>query len=966
MKKATQISIRLAAVAALAAGAQGAQAAVPTAFDAYPLASTGQRTLYFDTEAEGDAYPVIWGLDTAWNDYYNMLLGVRYMGYDVVDVVRVGYNPYGLVQADGTLPSHMLDELKTRMEKVALITDDPDGNALGNKKIVDIALNQDAAKPYLMGDYYYLNTASDGTVSIDTNRGTKNFPEWARLIDATAKAVEDMGYKVVSVATFNEPDYWPNGLSKAAFKLINKELKKYPRFNTTRISGGNTLNCQEAHSWYDYLKEDLDEGNTHELAGDFQYYADFFTKVRNDGKFATADELHNVMEAIVGANYGMQEGIWWGTAHRARGEFCRQSVYGKRLAYGENRYSYSAAAVYKSPGKVQAFAGASERQARPSNYRMVSTHQRDVYVDGVGPVRDFLIELPGDANGAYQGAGQRNAEVCRDITWGEDVQPDINGEYYLFNQANARVIGIDPKATNAAASVSGQSTRNLTKATDGWIWEVKPAVIDYGGGNHGGDFSYHTIKSKVKLDNVQRCFTSTGDLAASATEKSAPRLVAKKYEQDPAQLWYLEYDGDGWFHIRSYVTHNCLQMTDKAGTATTLSERPYIKDEPSQKFRFMPVGPVFTVQTSTYKNLPDAPAGLNASAGNASVHLKWTAPAASPATKLDLYTYQILRAGADGAYNTIARGITATEFVDNNAPAGGSYKYRVRAIDAFGNYSPLSAEVAASPTYAAGRTAYYTFENTLDDGTDNYMNAKHPATVAYAAGHNGQGLQLSGSQFVQLPMAAAGGRLLSVAAWVNWTDANADGQTLFDFGLNDDNHIALEMRNGGKMKLSVVSDGVETALQAPLIASGTWTHVAAVVSDRYMAIYHNGAEVARLDADNLGSTLKNDRPFNFIGRGQTASTFSTTNNDEKAVPTFHGTIDDLNIYNCTLTPSDVVSVMNGTQSGIAGNVADRSAALVNEEYFNLKGQRIEAPAAGEPTLVRRTYSDGRVVTDKTL
>lgn len=163
MKKATQISIRLAAVAALAAGAQGAQAAVPTAFDAYPLASTGQRTLYFDTEAEGDAYPVIWGLDTAWNDYYNMLLGVRYMGYDVVDVVRVGYNPYGLVQADGTLPSHMLDELKTRMEKVALITDDPDGNALGNKKIVDIALNQDAAKPYQMGDYYYLNTASDGT-----------------------------------------------------------------------------------------------------------------------------------------------------------------------------------------------------------------------------------------------------------------------------------------------------------------------------------------------------------------------------------------------------------------------------------------------------------------------------------------------------------------------------------------------------------------------------------------------------------------------------------------------------------------------------------------------------------------------------------------------------------------------------------------------------------------------------------
>lgn len=214
------------------------------------------------------------------------------------------------------------------------------------------------------------------------------------------------------------------------------------------------------------------------------------------------------------------------------------------------------------------------------------------------------------------------------------------------------------------------------------------------------------------------------------------------------------------------------------------------------------------------------------------------------------------------------------------------------------------------------------------------------AVAALVAGAQGAQAAVP-TAFDAYPLASTGQRTL-------YFDTEAEGDAYpviwgLDTAWNDDNHIALEMRNGGKMKLSVVSDGVETALQAPLIASGTWTHVAAVVSDRYMAIYHNGAEVARLDADNLGSTLKNDRPFNFIGRGQTASTFSTTNNDEKAVPTFHGTIDDLNIYNCTLTPSDVVSVMNGTQSGIAGNVADRSAALVNEEYFNLKGQRIEAP-----------------------
>ena len=47
--------------------------------------------------------------------------------------------------------------------------------------------------------------------------------------------------------------------------------------------------------WYEHNKEFLDEGNTHQLAGSFDTYAEFFTKVREDGRHATADELHNVM-----------------------------------------------------------------------------------------------------------------------------------------------------------------------------------------------------------------------------------------------------------------------------------------------------------------------------------------------------------------------------------------------------------------------------------------------------------------------------------------------------------------------------------------------------------------------------------------------------------------------------------------------------------------------------------------------
>lgn len=36
---------------------------------------------------------------------------------------------------------------------------------------------------------------------------------------------------------------------------------------------GNTLNSDQALPWYNYLKDQLDEGNTHQLAGSFDNFA---------------------------------------------------------------------------------------------------------------------------------------------------------------------------------------------------------------------------------------------------------------------------------------------------------------------------------------------------------------------------------------------------------------------------------------------------------------------------------------------------------------------------------------------------------------------------------------------------------------------------------------------------------------------------------------------------------------------
>jgi hypothetical protein len=125
------------------------------------------------------------------------------------------------------------------------------------------------------------------------------------------------------------------------------------------------------------------------------------------------------MEAMVGVEYGLQTGIWWGTAELARGEFVKASD-GMRLGYAEHRPNWTAASVYRgTDGKVQAFGGTSERQAATTTYRFVSK-DRDVYYDGYGPQREYTMVMPGGTG--YQ-TGQTNAERVVNITWGDDVQP---------------------------------------------------------------------------------------------------------------------------------------------------------------------------------------------------------------------------------------------------------------------------------------------------------------------------------------------------------------------------------------------------------------------------------------------------------------------------------------------------------------------------------------------------------------
>ncbi|HTJ48492.1 MAG TPA: RICIN domain-containing protein, partial [Cyclobacteriaceae bacterium] len=471
------------------------------------------RTVSFNISGTGVSKPITWGLDLAWLSETNIRRGIAFMGADQVDVVRLSFTPTSPL-VNGDLQTSELNTLNQRLSIVDL---------LGPNTVV--MLNDD-------------NPTVDASFK-------GNAANWAQLMDVTTRRVQEHGREVVSIAPFNEPDNTATGQGTVTdFYTIADELRKNSRFDNIRISGGNTLNTDQALVWYNPLKDKLDEGNTHQLAGSFDNYASFYEAVSTNGDHATNDELHNVMEAMVGVEYGMQTGIWWGTAELARGEFVKASD-GKRLGYAEHRPNWTAASVYQNPdGKVQAFGGTSERQAVATTYRFVSK-DRDVYYDGYGPQREYTMVLPGGTG--YQ-QGQTNAERVVNITWGDDIQPVINGRYMLVNRNSGNVMQVAYGATNAGANLQQGANTGATYQQ----WNVTP--VD---SRVGGDFSYFTFAAvhSGKVPDVLNFSLDNGT-----------NIIVWDDVKSVNQQWYLEYVEDGWFYIRNRNSAKCLEVAD-ASTA---------------------------------------------------------------------------------------------------------------------------------------------------------------------------------------------------------------------------------------------------------------------------------------------------------------------------------------------------------------------------------------------------------------
>lgn len=840
----------------------------------------------FDINAEGQPFRVFWGMDTAWNSEANVRRGVNHIGVENFSTGRLSFQPtYKLIEkTDGTydLTSEQKKMLQSRIANLKLTG------------VTEANINCDNAAAF--------EILTDSTTGFE-NYG-RDAQAWYRLIKASVQYIQARGIKIISVSPFNEPDldenkYW----FKSTFLEVSQLIKADPYFDGIRICGGNTLNCNRAWDWYEDLREVLDEGNTHQLAGSFNNYADFFTRVRADGRMAANDELHNVGEAIVGVQYGMQTGIWWGFDSHARGQFCRDSQEGVRLAYGEDRTHWTSGAVYRNEktGEVHAYMGSSERDANNSSYTFISPF-KDVYFDNYGPTRHWAYDIPGGTK--YQ-TGQTNAERIIDVTWGADVRPDtINGTYQLMTRSGRRVLSVS--ATSASSGTQICIKRATANNYDDWMVEpVSPRV--------GGDFGYYTIKnakSKLPIDGWNWGLTSGSEL----------RIYNGSLGDN--EQWYLKYAGDGYYYIINRYSNLYLTAASSTNSAVVNQSSLATTDEKRelQQWRIIPV------DAGVETDAPAIPTGLKAVGQSASVRLGWDAN-----TEDDLVGYMILRADdATGEWNTIARKVTTTTFVDNGCQQGHTYRYAIKAIDRSDNQSAPCDSVLAACNGERTMTAHWQFDQSLSDRTANLFHAKLYGTEKYATLSStiktGSGsLYLDGNTFVQLPYQVASSDELTIAFWVRWMGGNnGDGQRLFDFGYDDSHCLYLTPAEKNKMRLVLRNGNSEQVLETARLGS-TWRHVAVTFGTDTVRIYVNGAVVAASDNSSLFALRSSFSVLNYLGRSQQGNSIG-----------LKGYLDDFRIYNYALPATTIASIARAIREDVNNDgVVDTQDVLAVYEYMHL-------------------------------
>ena len=699
-----------------------------------------------------------------------------------------------------------------------------------------------------------------------------------------AEYVQNKGYTIFAVAPFNEPDFEKTYTGDATNFNAVAAIMQTKSILAGKVFGPSTLNSTEAKNWYPTVKNNINYANTHQLSGTkFADYTGFWSQAYADGKLPVADEMHNVMEAMVCINYGGVAGTWWGWEGITRGEYIRMIKGGRQLVYKERPNEWMTASVNKYPGangRVEAFIGTSERQAVASAFTFLSKG-RLAYYDGHGPAYDYTEEVPGGAKGSYQN-GQTNAERLINIYTGEDVPVEpVNGKYKIVNKASGKVLSIE----------GGNLARgNVSQWEDGGLpnqaWDVYP--IDK---TTVADYSYVVIRnantSSIPLYlDAQAWAMDNGANVSVWSDGDDLNTAANGW-----QRWHLRYVGDGYYNIINHTTGLFLNL-DNGSSANGANVNEFEGNgTDAQLWKFVPA------DQSVDATAPTIPTGLTATAQSGAVKLTWNANSDS-----DLYGYMVYRYNdAAGIWECVGRKVRGTTFLDNTCRKGQPLRYRIKALDGSYNLSAASAEVAAQTAADKALVAQWTGLS-LKDNSPNKMHAVANG-VSNTTDSNRPAFSFDGSDdYVKFPYHTSDMKEMTFAAWVKGNSTTA-WQRIFDFGNGEDEYLFLTPTNGSAMRFEIKKGGVTQGLNATTtLGSGTWKHIAVTIGTDKVTIYVNGAENA--STTNITLRPSDIAPaMSYLGRSQF-----------DADPAFKGLMSDVRLYNYALSADEVKSISSETIS----------------------------------------------------
>lgn len=804
------------------------------------------HTIVFSVSDAGVSKAITnWGLDTCWPSFDNMQRGLIFMGTNNVNLVRVGY----VVDAPLT------------------------NNGLSASQKAVLQTHANLAKMATAATRWDLNMASSVDPWYQSGTGTVYPDRWAAAMEACQRYYNRSFWMVEG---FNEPDYgWGQGSQQNLYDLFGY-LQASTNFPGAAMAGGSTLNNDYALAWFKAVSSRVTIGTTHCLAGTASTYVSFLQAVTASNAVPFNPELHNVMEAIMGVNYGLKGGIWWGSAELARGSFVK-ACQGKRLGYADDLPKWTAAAVYRGTnGAVQAFVGASERMATTTSYRFFSK-DRDVFYDGYGPQRDYSVTIPGGSG--YQ-VNQPNAEKVVNISWGADVQPAINGRYIVVNRNSGKAMEVPGGSINNGTVLDQNTyTTGLNQQ-----WDINPLPSTF-----GGDYSYFTIKAAHDGVTVDLNNFSYANGAAIQQWNGGTNTV---------EQWYFQYTTNGYFKIRSRWSNKVIGVS---GASTGNGAQILQWDDNGtldHEWRLIPA----TVSSYNFV-APAAPTGVTITTNAVSVQLNWKTNSES-----DLASYTVLRAtNSGGPYEIIARGLTNNSFTDKSANQPRTYFYVVKAADRSLNTSANSAQVSATPGCGPALVARYAFDGNTSDSSGN---ANHPIIIngspAFAAGRYDSSMDLSGTdQYAMLPAGLlASVTNFTIAMWVNW-DGGSAWQRIFDFGNDTTQYLFLTPSSGdGTLRFAVTTNGngTEQILETLPLSVGQWQHVAVTRNGNIARLYTNGVvAVSRTNIITIAAASFNPA-LNYLGRSQYTESFGD--------PLFNGRLDELFIYNYALSDTEITRLMN--------------------------------------------------------